>query len=87
MYQLKLSSKVKKFIIKRTPKEQARLIEIFETLQLDPYDNNLSIKPLKGTDSEYRLRFGKYRIIYEVIDEELLIYVIDGGSRGGIYKH
>ena len=87
MYQLELSSKVKKFILKRTPKEQKKLIEIFETLQENPYENDLSIKPMKGASSnEYRLRFGKYRIIYEVIDNELLIYLIDADSRGDIYK-
>ena len=87
MYQLKISSKVKKFIIKRTPKEQKRLIEIFGILQEDPYNNELSIKPLKGShNSEFRLRFGKYRIIYEIVDDELIIYLLDADSRGGIYK-
>ncbi len=79
MYQIELSSKVVKFFKKRTPKEQ--------TLKENPYENDLAIKPMKGSNSnEYRLRFGKYRIIYEVIDDELLIYLIDADSRGGIYK-
>jgi len=87
MYQIELSSKVVKFFKKRTPKEQTRLLEIFETLKENPYENDLAIKPMKGSNSnEYRLRFGKYRIIYEVIDDELLIYLIDADSRGGIYK-
>ena len=87
MYKLSFSSKAKKFIAKRTPKEQIRLIKIFEKLQEDPYNNTLDTKPLKGsTSNEYRLRFGKYRFIYEVINGELLIFVIDGDSRGGIYK-
>jgi len=86
MYQIKFSSKAKKFIAKRTPKEQVRLIEIFETLQADPYNNNLDIKPMKGTKAnDWRLRFGKYRFLYEVVDNELFIYVNDGDSRGGIY--
>lgn len=87
MYKLSLSSKAKKFIAKRTQKEQIRLIKTFETLQEDPYNNALDTKPMKGsTSNEYRLRFGKYRIIYEVVDSELHIFVIDGDSRGGIYK-
>ena len=87
MYKIELSSKVTKFLKKRTPKEQTRLIEIFEILQENPYDNDLQIKALKGTTSNsFRLRFKKYRIIYEVIDDELLIYLIDADSRGDIYK-
>ncbi|KIM02740.1 MAG: hypothetical protein KU29_13870 [Sulfurovum sp. FS06-10] len=87
MYHLKLSSKARKFIVKRTPKEQVKLIAIFEALQENPYNNTLDTKPMKGvTTNHYRLRFGKYRFIYEVIDNELLIFVEDGDSRGDIYK-
>jgi len=86
MYQVELSSKVKKFIIKRTPKEQKKLIEVFEILQENPYENDLNITRMKGTTSEYRLKFKKYRIIYEIVDDELLIYMIDADSRGDIYK-
>jgi len=86
MYQLNFSSKAKKFIAKRTPKEQIRLIDTFEILKQNPYNNNLDIKPMKGLNNSYRLRFGKYRFIYEIVDEELLIFVTDGDSRGGIYK-
>jgi len=86
MYKIELSSKVKKFIIKRTPKEQKRLIETFEILQKNPYENDLPIKPMKGAINQYRLRFGKYRIIYEIIEDELIISMIDADSRGDIYK-
>jgi len=37
MYHLKLSSKARKFIVKRTPKEQVKLIAIFEALQENPF--------------------------------------------------
>jgi len=35
MYQLNFSSKAKKFIVKRTPKEQIRLIDTFDPLLLN----------------------------------------------------
>lgn len=34
-----------------------------------------------------RLRVGDYRIIYTVEHGELIVYVIDIGNRGEIYKH
>lgn len=38
---------------------------------------------LKGTDS-YRLRVGELRILFEIIDADIIINAI--GSRGQIYK-
>ena len=47
------------------------------------------IKPMQGTqDERYRLRIGKYRIIYKYgLENELeILHIIDIGSRGDIYK-
>jgi len=47
------------------------------------------IKPMSGyKDGRYRLRVGKYRVIYKYLNEydiEILC-VMDIGSRGDIYK-
>ncbi|WP_366141588.1 hypothetical protein [uncultured Helicobacter sp.] len=32
------------------------------------------------------MRIGKYRILYEIRDEEILIYAYDADSRGDVYK-
>ena len=46
------------------------------------------IVPLAGSDNEFRLRVGKYRVIYEYFTRNdvkiLMVKKID--SRGGIYK-
>ena len=47
------------------------------------------IKPMQGYhDGRYRLRVGKYRIIYKFGLENSLeiLHIIDIGSRGDIYK-
>ena len=47
------------------------------------------IKPMQGIqDERYRLRIGKYRIIYKYgLENELeILHIIDIGSRGDIYK-
>ncbi len=36
--------------------------------------------------NHFRLRIGKYRILYEIIEDEILIYYYKAGSRGDIYK-
>lgn len=49
---------------------------------------NGDIVPLQGKQNEYRLRVGKYRIIFEykTDGEEKNLCILDVGSRGEIYK-
>jgi mRNA interferase RelE/StbE len=42
-------------------------------------------KKLKGRDA-FRIRSGNYRIIYEIIDDKLIITVVAIGHRKNIYK-
>ena len=44
-----------------------------------------NIKKLAGRDG-YRLRFGEWRVIYEVHGDRLIIYVLAIAPRGGAYK-
>lgn len=49
---------------------------------------NGNIIALQGRENEYRLRIGKYRIIFEYKqnDDEKILCILDIGSRGDIYK-
>jgi mRNA interferase RelE/StbE len=42
-------------------------------------------KKLKGR-SGYRIRIGNYRVIYEIVDQELLIEIVTLGHRKDIYN-
>lgn len=41
---------------------------------------------LKGADDAYRIRVGDYRILYEVRDKELVVYIIETGHRREVYR-
>ena len=43
------------------------------------------VRPLSGR-TDYRLRVGKWRVLMDVDDENLAIYINRVGSRGDIYK-
>ena len=86
MYRVKYSKNVIKFLQKQDKKIVKKIIEIFDELKIDLDFSKFDIKDLKGFNNIYRLRVSKYRIIFEVIDNELLIEVIKAGSRGDIYK-
>ena len=54
------------------------------------YDNAINkydIKQMQGVSAEtYRLRLGTYRALSRLYNDVLVIFVLDIGSRGDIYK-
>ncbi|MBS1588813.1 MAG: type II toxin-antitoxin system RelE/ParE family toxin [Bacteroidetes bacterium] len=43
-------------------------------------------KKLKGRKNDYRIRVGNYRVVYQIKNEVLIVYVIKIGHRKDIYK-
>lgn len=85
MYKVKTSKQFDKFLAKHQD-IQAKVFESFEAIAQNPYKTNLDIKKLQGRANHYRLRIGKYRFLYEVLEREILIYAYKADSRGDIYK-
>ena len=81
MYQIIIKKVAKKFIDRLPTNEKRRIVSAMERLP-----NGEDIKKLKGHDGLLRLRVGEYRIIYTVDHGELIVYVIDAGNRGQVYK-
>jgi mRNA interferase RelE/StbE len=52
----------------------------------DPRRPDASIKKLAGYDDRYRLRVGDYRVIYEIMDGQLVILNVGVGHRREIYR-
>lgn len=76
-----------KFLAKTDKPTVNRIREAIEGLTQKPAIGD--IKVMQGySDGRMRLRVGKYRIIYKYgNDGELeILYIIDIGSRGNIYK-
>ena len=86
MYQVKLHKKVIKFINKQNQKDKQIIKEKLQLLSLNPYPNS-SIADTKKlvNHTSYRLRIRNFRIIYEIFEDELMIYLLDANNRGDIY--
>jgi mRNA interferase RelE/StbE len=52
----------------------------------DPRRPDANVRKLSGYDDRYRLRVGDYRVIYDVIDAQLVILVVGVGHRREIYR-
>ena len=86
IYRVELSKNASRYFSKLDRFMQVRIIAAFDKLAVNPQDETLDIKTMVGRIDEKRLRVGKYRIIFTVDDGVLLVYVIDIGPRGDIYK-
>jgi mRNA interferase RelE/StbE len=85
MYVLKYSKQAIKTKAKM-PKQIAGHIETeLETIAANPSAYQGDWKPLHGT-AFWRLRVGGWRAIGEIINNELIIYVLKIGSRGDVSK-
>lgn len=63
---------------------QAGLVGKVEQLAANPFEAS-NVKKLIGRNG-YRLRFGDWRVIYEVHGDRLIIVVLAIAPRGGAYK-
>jgi len=58
---------------------------VVDELKGDPYP--LGAKKIQGYEELYRIRIGKYRIIYEVAKRICIITVVMVGHRKDVYKN
>jgi mRNA interferase RelE/StbE len=86
MYKVKYHKQVIKFLQKQDKKTVKSVIGFFDEIKKDLNFKNHNVKPLKGFNGFYRLRISKYRVVFEIKNDVLLINVIKAGSRGDVYK-
>ena len=71
--------------LKKFPAEVIREIRLgLDILAIDPYRDEVDVKKLQGRNG-FRLRVGKYRVIYELENRKLIIQVMEIAHRKDIY--
>jgi mRNA interferase RelE/StbE len=63
---------------------QKRIVEKIREVAANPYSSHNKVTKLQGRDG-YRLRIGDWRVIYELHDDRMELWVLEAGPRGGIY--
>jgi len=61
-----------------------RIAEKIEQLAEDPRPDG--VVKMKGSDHEYRIRIGDYRVRYEIDDKELIILLLQCKHRKDVYR-
>ena len=73
----------KELIAIPTKKDRQRIVRKIEALADNPRPPGC--EKLSGYD-RYRIRHGRYRIVYGVEDDELIVFVIKIGHRRDVYR-
>ena len=82
-YSLRIKRSAAKEIEALPPKDRRRVVARIESLA----DNARPPRSEKLSGEEkYRLRQGDYRILYEIIDTELVVTVVKVGNRRDVYR-
>ncbi len=79
--EVEVSPKAVKYLSKIDTVSKNRIIRALRKLQSEPPEGD--IKKMKGKDG-FRLRIGKYRALFDVMENKIIVYDID--VRGQIYK-
>ncbi len=87
IFEINIKAKSLKFISSLQKHDRARLKEAMLVLKEDPVPiKSLDITKLRGEKNKYRIRKGKFRIVYEVIWEQKVILIHRVDFRGDAYK-
>lgn len=82
-YRIEIAKPAAKFIRSLPAPDKERMLRAIHKL---PEEGD--IKQMKGAKVRglFRLRVGDYRVIYSVDNGKLVVFVVDAGNRGQIYK-
>ena len=64
-------------------RDRQRVVERISKLAEDPRPSGS--EKISGQD-KYRVRQGRYRILYAIADQDLLVQVVKVGHRKGVYR-
>lgn len=82
-YRIEYASSIRRDLRKIDKQEVPRILAAIEALAEQP--RPVSSKKLTGEEL-YRIRVGNYRVLYEIIDDRLVIMVIGVRHRKEIYR-
>jgi mRNA interferase RelE/StbE len=86
MYKILYSAQAIKSYSKLTEDIRKQIDKKMLTIAKNPYEKNNNIKPIQGRKHCYRLRISDWRIVYELVQNELKIIIITIGHRKEVYK-
>jgi len=83
-YEIRWKKSAERDLRKIDPQHIPRILKEVESLSSDPFPSQF--RKLRGSEREYRIRVGDYRVIYEVDSKAELVVVIHIRHRREAYR-
>jgi mRNA interferase RelE/StbE len=83
-YRVEVSATAERQIRRLTRDEQIRIVRVIQRLSGDP--RPAGCRKLSGHDDVFRVRVGRFRILYSVEDRRLVVLVLKVGDRKDVYR-
>ncbi len=84
-YTIEISSLATRQIKKLPSETQIQVLATLAALTQKPRPDGVT--KMKGEDNTYRLRVKNYRIVYEILDEQLIVLIVKVGHRREVYRN
>lgn len=83
-YRIEVTATAERQIRKLPRSDQVRVVRVIQTLAVDP--RPAGCRKLSGHDDVFRVRVGRYRVLYSIEDRRLIIIVLKVGDRKDVYR-
>lgn len=84
LYTVRVSAAAERALNRMDTHIRQRISRAIESLESNP--RPAGVKKLAGPGSLWRIRVGDYRVIYQIIDQVLLVLIVGVGHRGDVYR-
>lgn len=83
-YRIEVSATAERQIRKLPRGDQIRVLRVIRALSTDPRPPGC--RKLTGFNDVFRVRIGRYRVLYSVEDRRVVIIVLKVGDRKDVYR-
>lgn len=83
-FEIEISRTAEKQLKKLPEQDQLRVVRAVLTLAEEPHPTGS--RKLSGYDDVFRIRVGRYRVLYSVFESRLVIIILKVGHRKDVYR-
>lgn len=83
-YRIEVKPQAEKALARIPNPHRRRIVKAIDGLARSPRPSGC-VK-LAGAENAYRIRSGDYRILYEIVDKVLIVYIIRVAHRKDVYR-
>jgi mRNA interferase RelE/StbE len=83
-YRIEVSATAERQLKKIRREDQVRILRSVSLLAVEPHPSGC--RKMSGYEAVYRFRIGKYRVIYKIDENRIVIIILKIGHRREVYR-